>query len=467
MAPPDSSAKPQELFRYSDRAVQIDRDLLSESYQLAPVLDHFEASCREYAVQVSHLDDELRGYAREAEQVDFWVRQVGKDFEEADRVRGWWTDLPTDLLKALLSTGGFFAKLSGRVVLPFFISSFGAVSRIFKMVRRIQDTSRPITEAELREAGLLGSADLLGLGIVDTDIPFLAQLKWLVKSVKLGHTWRKAAGDLNRISVKLGPLAREASAVLNRLQTQLGALFSSRREDQPGPIQDSRFEKPIREHPEPVPRREQEPERTSPFGEMLDQSPETETQPEATDESTPVQWWVDVPVQGQKGLKLPNGKATLFGCTPTAVSMILHYWHEKEAGNKTMSAQELLEENIDDGEFIEGKGLSPLNVSDDLEGYKVEPFPGSNQTKLKHALKSGPVLAIVKLGMKTSGDSHAVVVTGISADGQVRINDPWTGLSSTYSWKKFSASWGADFGKNPKTGEKFKPNTFVTILPSE
>jgi ABC-type bacteriocin/lantibiotic exporter with double-glycine peptidase domain len=80
---------------------------------------------------------------------------------------------------------------------------------------------------------------------------------------------------------------------------------------------------------------------------------------------------------------------------------------------------------------------------------------------LREAVRKGPVLAIVKLGLMATGDNHAVVVTGISDDGQqVRINDPWDGQSHTYPWDQFSTSWGANFGKDaPK-------NSFVVIRPS-
>jgi uncharacterized protein YvpB len=73
------------------------------------------------------------------------------------------------------------------------------------------------------------------------------------------------------------------------------------------------------------------------------------------------------------------------------------------------------------------------------------------------AVSDGPVMKIVKLGMVKVGTNHAVVITGISDENEVRINDPWTGESKTYSREQFSHSWGANFGKNaPK-------NIFTTI----
>ncbi len=172
------------------------------------------------------------------------------------------------------------------------------------------------------------------------------------------------------------------------------------------------------------------------------------------------QWWMDVPLQSQQGLKYGDN-ATQYGCTPTATSMILDYWHTQDPNNETTSAQELLDINAEQGEFS-ATGMSATNIHDEVRrlGYGVvEDRLGSNLDDLKQAVDQGPVIGIVKLNMKTSGENHAVVVTGISEDNQVRVNDPWTGEAHTFSWDEFSQSWGADFGKN------FTRNNFVTIRP--
>jgi len=232
----------------------------------------------------------------------------------------------------------------------------------------------------------------------------------------------------------------------------------------------------------PTPTTSQRPR--SRFGELLDLEEEAEKKPEPQPEAEsrprtahkiesepqsppaqPVQkgeWWHDVPVQSQRGLEY-KGQKTAYGCTPTATSMILDYWHAQDSDNKTMSAQELLDINAGQGVF-HGKGMSATNILDEVRGlgYGVtDTHTNSDLDTLKEAVSKGPVLAIVKLGMKAAGENHAVVVTGISEDGQqVRINDPWDGQAHTYSWDEFSKSWGADFGKGaPK-------NNFVVIRPS-
>ena len=177
---------------------------------------------------------------------------------------------------------------------------------------------------------------------------------------------------------------------------------------------------------------------------------------------------MDVPLQNQQGLKYGTQK-TAYGCVPTATGMILDYWHAKDPANKTASAQELLDINAGQGVFGP-TGMSVPNILDEVSklGYGVADVRAdSDLDALKEAVSKGPVLAIVKLGMKTSGTTHAVVVTGISPDGkEVRVNDPWTGQAHTYSWEEFSKSWGADFGKDKK-GNDYPKNNFVVIRPSE
>lgn len=169
------------------------------------------------------------------------------------------------------------------------------------------------------------------------------------------------------------------------------------------------------------------------------------------------QW--EVQPQNQRYLKLRNGAETDYGCTPTAASMILDFWHAQDPSRRTLSAQELLDINIEQGEFK--KGMSVSNIRQELAGlgYTVSDQTDSDLGALREAVRRGPVIAVVKLHMRPDGENHSVVVAGYSPDG-VLICDPWDGSKHTCTWEQFSRSWGADFGPGePK-------NSFVEIHPS-
>ena len=179
----------------------------------------------------------------------------------------------------------------------------------------------------------------------------------------------------------------------------------------------------------------------------------------ASVEPAAAQWWHDVPAQSQRALKY-KGDNTAYGCAPTSASMIADYWHQKDQANPTISAQDLVDANVKQGEFT-ATGMSATNLHDELGnlGYVTEDHVNSGLEDLKSAVSDGPVMAIVKLDMAKEGPNHTVVVTGISDKNEVRVNDPWTGESKTYSWEKFSQSWGANFGKDAPR------NSFTTIHP--
>ena len=180
---------------------------------------------------------------------------------------------------------------------------------------------------------------------------------------------------------------------------------------------------------------------------------------EASIDAAQDQWWHEVPEQSQQGL-VYNGDTTAYGCTPASTKMVLDYWNLKDPLNKTLSAQELLDANVVEGEFSR-TGMSPSNIHDEVGrlGYSAADRPNTDFDSLKQAVSEGPVIAVVKLGMSPEGTNHAVVVTGISENNDVRVNDPWTGESHTYSQEQFARSWGADFGKDTPR------NSYTAIRP--
>jgi predicted double-glycine peptidase len=177
-------------------------------------------------------------------------------------------------------------------------------------------------------------------------------------------------------------------------------------------------------------------------------------------EKKPITWWHDVPAISQQDLTY-NGRETDYGCAPTAVSMVTEYWHAQDSSNETRSAQELLDANVEQGVF-KGTGMSITNIHDELSalGYETKDYADADLETLKREVAKGPVVAVVKLGMGTEGTPHSVVVTGISENNEVRVNDPWDGESRTYRWETFSRSWSAKFG------DVSSRNHFAVIRPS-
>ena len=175
----------------------------------------------------------------------------------------------------------------------------------------------------------------------------------------------------------------------------------------------------------------------------------------------------EVPIKSQQGLD-NQGDETKFGCVPTSTSMVLEYWHNQDSDNKTLSPQQLLDLNISDGDFTEGDGMRIDKIDDELSSidYKSKTHQNSSREVLIDELAKGPVVATVRLGMKKTGRSHAVVVTGINENtNTVYINDPEEGTADTCTWDEFAASWGAKHvGPNGKE-LNFSTNNLLTIHP--
>lgn len=212
--------------------------------------------------------------------------------------------------------------------------------------------------------------------------------------------------------------------------------------------------------PEPV----GEPTGPTRLGELLNDSVVQEPPPEPTKEvgvesggSTAVPAPVTPPTQPApifNGYPVPiKSQGNLGGnaaCAPTSVSMILDYYHNQNVQNQTASLQELLA-MLDKGDFTLGQGMSLNRITDELQdlGYSnVSAQVNASQADLQNHLQQGPVIATVMLDMKTSqltaaGSAvHAVVVKGISGDGQtVFINDPWTGSEVLLPVADFAATW--------------------------
>jgi uncharacterized protein YvpB/uncharacterized protein YukE len=156
----------------------------------------------------------------------------------------------------------------------------------------------------------------------------------------------------------------------------------------------------------------------------------------------------DVPVMSQ---------GTLYGnaaCFPTSIAMVTKYFNNLDANDPALSANDLIS-SMDKGDGTYGVGIGLDKLNDEIEsmGYQTPNIQvNANMDDLKSALNSGPV--IVNTGVKITNvdgvrgiggagnTNHAMVVTGISADGtQVKVNDPWSGKEIEYSAEDFSKIW--------------------------
>ncbi len=82
----DSSAEPQALFNYANVSARINHRLSEQATALSVSLQRFAATSSEYATGADgRLANELRTYVESISGTDAWVRQVGEEFERADR----------------------------------------------------------------------------------------------------------------------------------------------------------------------------------------------------------------------------------------------------------------------------------------------------------------------------------------------------------------------------------------------
>jgi len=191
------------------------------------------------------------------------------------------------------------------------------------------------------------------------------------------------------------------------------------------------------------------------FGDLLTRSDTQNATPSASvAPSQPIQLpntytnYQDTPVKAQGIL---GGNA---GCTPTSVSMVLDYFHAKNPTLPARSPDELFQ-SLDKGDFTYGKGMSPSNITDELNdlGYKnVHAQVGASLDDLKSQLSGGPVIVTGGVQLTTqngaraiigSGNTtHAMVVTGVSDDNAfVLVNDPWSGKQLEFPMETFQKMW--------------------------
>lgn len=147
----------------------------------------------------------------------------------------------------------------------------------------------------------------------------------------------------------------------------------------------------------------------------------------------------------------PQDQGSLYGnaaCGPTSVSMIMDYYHKKDANNLNATPQEIIS-GLDQGDGTPGAGVSLSRLDDDIKeyGYQVSWQTSASLDDLETTLKEGPVIINGMVDLKGqdidipgSQVNHSMVVKGISPE-KVIINDPWSGTEKEIPTNDFQTMW--------------------------
>jgi len=481
-----SSADPAQLMRYSEVADALDGDLMAAARRLQVRLENFEARCAEpgFCLQTSGWATDLQQYAERRREDNGWVRQIGLRFKAADARWG---------RSALSRSGGWISRIGDS-----FQSLAAAI--VYKVLNYANLIAAPGWLQE-QAFSLSWTANAAGLqASVVSEVVSTESLMQDLHSMSLAERWqwlervqmdieehlqslteleKRGAGEhfsASDLEQRIVSLQRRQEELQSHADNWLNRVWISDRGLESG-SDDGTIRAPWRTRSDDL---------EVQITEITDQLAELEVllahqreyervavqlqvaknAQEGIEAFLQEHWWNDVPFISQRGLNYGTARTTNWACVPAATAMVLEYWHGQDPANEVLSAQELLDINVRQGEFTEGAGMSPTRIHDEVGigedglGYTfVEDKMGASFEELQNAVIQGPVIVTVKLNMRETGVNHVVVVTGISPNGQqVRVNDPWAG-THTCTREEFTRSWGTNFGPNTSS------NNFTIIRP--
>lgn len=144
-----------------------------------------------------------------------------------------------------------------------------------------------------------------------------------------------------------------------------------------------------------------------------------------------------------KPIKWYKGTATVkrYGCGPTSVSMIVSYL----TGNNSQNPQVIFEWLNDLG-YFHGSGFGKAALTKAAARYGVTcEWKKLDENGIKQTLLSGqPIIAFVGKNAFGIYSGHYIVLKGVTSDGKIAINDP-------YSEKISKKTWDASKDILPKT----------------
>lgn len=159
--------------------------------------------------------------------------------------------------------------------------------------------------------------------------------------------------------------------------------------------------------------------------------------------------WYEPGFVSQYGLSYYGSEITT-GCTAACVQMVLDFWHAYKEEYQTMTAQELIDQNIFQKQFHVQTGLNILDTEDDLQmmDYYLGVRENSNKEELIAALERyGPLLILTRVNWTPAGAHHMAVLTGYKPEeDMVRLLDPWQiGGVLEMPYEKFDSIWKLNY----------------------
>ena len=159
--------------------------------------------------------------------------------------------------------------------------------------------------------------------------------------------------------------------------------------------------------------------------------------------------WYEPEFVSQEGLTF-NGRKINTGCTAASVQMVLEFWHAYKEEYPVISAQQLINQNVWQGQFSPSTGLNIMNTEDDLRN--MEYYLGVRQDSSKEELlaaleRYGPLPVLTKVNWTPFGANHMAVVTGYEPEEDlIRVLDPWQiGGIMEFPYDNFDGIWSLNY----------------------
>ena len=126
-----------------------------------------------------------------------------------------------------------------------------------------------------------------------------------------------------------------------------------------------------------------------------------------------------------------NKPIAINGCAPTSLAMVA----VGLTGNTSINPLVVSDYAYENGYYVDGVGSSWSLISEGAKhfGLNSQELPLSKSSILSTLKEGYPIIVTVSPGTFTS-TGHFLVLTGVTDDGKVTINDPNSKINSSKSW---------------------------------